>query len=150
MSNDEQISFIFKAVARFITFLHQHYRINLKHNFLKLYNKLKTDLPRVIQATNTYISEYNLLDVILSAQDQKYEKQLGFFEIKEIFDPDLRLIKIAEKTSSDLNYVIHFNSSAFSKLRKGDILHTSLYKKDNQWQILEIQYIYTNLANIYI
>jgi hypothetical protein len=150
MSNDEQISFIFKAVARFITFLHQHYHINLKHNFLKLYNKLKTDLPRVIQATNTYISEYNLFDAILSAQDQKYERILGFFEIKEIFDPDLRLIRIVERNSSNIDYIIHFDSSAFPKLRKGDILHTSIYKRDNQWQILEIQYIYTNLAKIYI
>jgi hypothetical protein len=146
LSDSKQISYIFRATARFITFLYHQYNINLKKEFLKSYEKLKLDLPRVIQATNIFISEYNLLEAVLNSQEQDVEKKIGFYKVEILTDRMNKLLEIKNIYDNSHTLEIKFNSSAYLKLRKGDILHATLINRIKSWEVLEIQYIYPNLA----
>lgn len=146
----KQISNIFRATARFITFLFHHYNLNLKKEFLKYYEKLKLDLPRVIQATNLFISEYNLLDAVLVDEQPDVEQQMGFYKIIQIYDRLNRIIEVKNIHYGENDFLLKIASSAFFKLREGDVLHASLIKKSTDWEVLEIQYIYPSFAIRYI
>jgi hypothetical protein len=150
MSDTQQISHIFRATARFITFLYHHYQINLKKEFLKLYDQLKTDLARTIQATNTFISEYKVLDALLDANREDDRHKMGFFEVVSVKDKLYRIIELKNIYEHQENLNVKLNSSAIFKLRKGDILHVNIIKRSSDWEILEIQYIYPSLALQYI
>lgn len=150
LSDVRQISHIFRATARFITFLFHHYQINLRKEFLKYYDVLKMDLPRVIQATNTFISEYNLFETIITAEQNYSEHKVGYYEIIDIRDHLDRIIEARNLFDYENNLIFKFESSAFFRLRKGDILHASIIQRSQDWEILEIQFIYPNLAMPYI
>lgn len=144
--DSKQVSHIFRATARFITFLFHNYKINLKKEFLKYYEKLKLDLPRVIQATNIFISEYNLLEAVFSLQEQNAEQKIGIYKIINFYDRLNRVIEVKNVFDNENSFYLKLKSNAFFKLREGDVLHASLIKKATDWEILEIQYIYPNFA----
>ena len=146
MSDTQQLSHIFRATARFITFLYHHYQINLKREFLRLYDMLKTDLARTIQATNTFISEYNMLDAVLYTNRDDYNYKIGYFEVISVKDKLYRILELKNVYAHHENLNVKLNSKAIFKLRKGDILHASMVKRSMDWEILEIQYIYPSLA----
>jgi len=146
MSDTKQIAHIFRATARFITFLYHHYQINLKREFLRLYDLLKTDLVRTIQATNTFISEYSMLDVFLDTDGSENDYKLGYFEVISVKDKLYRIVELRNVFEHQENLHVKFNSSAIFKLHKGDILHANIIKRSADWEILEIQYIYPSLA----
>jgi hypothetical protein len=146
MSDTQPISHIFRATARFITFLYHHYQINLKKEFLRLYDLLKTDLARTIQATNTFISEYNMLDAVLDANRNDHNYKIGYFEVVSVKDKLYRIVELKNINEHQVNLHVKLNSSAIFKLKKGDILHANLVKRSTDWEILEIQYIYPSLA----
>ena len=146
MSDAKQIAHIFRATARFITFLYHHYQINLKREFLRLYDLLKTDLVRTIQATNTFISEYSMLDVFLDTDCNENNYKLGYFEVISVKDKLYRILELRNVFEHQENLNVKLNSSAIFKLRKGDILHANIIKRSADWEILEIQYIYPSLA----
>lgn len=150
LSDVRQISHIFRATARFITFLFHHYQINLRKEFLKYYDVLKMDLPRVIQATNTFISEYNLFETIITTEQNYSEHKVGYYEIIDIRDRLDRIIEARNLFDYENNLIFKFESSAFFRLRIGDILHASIIQRSQDWEILEIQFIYPNLAMPYI
>lgn len=146
MSDTQQISHIFRATARFITFLYHHYQINLKREFLKFYDLLKTDLARTIQATNTFISEYKVLDALLDANRNDDNHKTGYFEVVSVKDKLYRILELKNVYEHRENINVKLNSSAIFKLQKGDILHANIVKRSTDWEILEIQYIYPSLA----
>jgi len=150
LSDVRQISHIFRATARFITFLFHHYQINLRKEFLKYYDVLKMDLPRVIQATNTFISEYNLFETIITANQESGEHKVGFYEITDIRNRVDRTIEVRNVYDYENNLIFKLESSAFFRLRIGDILHASIIRHAQEWEILEIQFIYPNLAISFI
>jgi len=146
LGDEKQITYIFRAVARFITFLYHHYNINLKRDFLRYYDKLKLDLPRVIKATNTFIYEYNLLETLLFDEDVVTEHRIGLFKINEILDNSTRLIEVQDIKIPAQKEIFRLNSTTLNKLQPGDIIHTRLCKKNGAWEISEIQFIYPKLA----
>ncbi|MEJ2636073.1 MAG: hypothetical protein P8184_12375 [Calditrichia bacterium] len=150
LSDEKQIPFIFRATARFITYLYHHYNINLKKDFLKYYQKLKTDLPRVIEASHLFLDDYNLLDILLTPENGEGEERTGFFEITQIHDRGSRKVDLREiNLFEQLNETV-INSAAFSKLKKGDIIHAGVLKKEGGWEVLEIQFVYPALAKEYL
>jgi len=150
LADVKQIAHIFRATARFITFIFHHYHINLKREFLKYYDVLKIDLPRVIQATNTFISEYNVFDTIMSTEINQSDYQVGYYEIIDIQNREDRTLVVKNIFDYEYNLTFKFDSTAFFRLRKGDILHASIIPDSQHWKILEIQYIYPNLARPFI
>ncbi len=150
MADVKAISHIFRATARFITFLYHHYNINMKREFLKLYDSLKVDLPRVIQATNAFISDYNLLEAVLISEQDEIEQKVGYFEILNVKDRHHRLIEVQSITNHLQSFSLKFHSSAFFKVNRGDIVHASIIKRANDWEILEVQFIYPNVSKNYI
>ncbi len=150
MGDEKQISHIFRAVARFITFLYHHYNINLKRDFLRCYDKLKVDLPRVIKATNVFISEYNLLDTLLLNEELMNDSRVGFLKINEVLDKSEKLIEVQDIKTTAEKEIIKLNSSSLNSLQPGDIIHTRLIRKNGTWEISEIQFIYPQLAARFI
>jgi len=146
MADTEQVSHIFRSTARFITFLYHHHHINLKKEFLRLYDRLKLDLIRTIQATNIFISEYNMLDAVLLSERRDYEHRLGYYEVIDIRDKLSRVLELRNIYENETNLLVKLNSSAIFKLHKGDILHANIVKKSIDWEVLEIQYIYPSPA----
>lgn len=150
MSDEKLIQSIFRATARFVTFLFHHYDINLKKDFLKYYEALKLDLPRVVQAMNLYISEYDLLNALLSAEQDEVEQKFGFFEITEIHQRSFRYLDLRNIQSLEVVPELRISFSAYSRLRKGDILKASLINGPNGWEIRDIEYIYPNMAKRFL
>jgi hypothetical protein len=146
MADTQQISHIFRATARFITFLYHHYQINLKREFLRLYDQLKTDLARTVQATNTFISEYRVLDALLDANINDDHHKIGYFEVISVKDKLDRILELKNIYENQEILQVKLNSSAIFKLQKGDILHANIIKRSFDWEVLEIQYIYPSLA----
>ena len=141
-----QIPHIFRATARFVTFLYHHYDINLKKDFLTLYDALKIDLPRVIQATNSYISEYNMLDSLLILPKDQDNILLGYFEVLETKQRTNQSIKVRNLSEFGKEFLLKIESGIIFKLQQGDVIHASIIKRESGWELLEIQYIYPNIA----
>jgi hypothetical protein len=150
MADSKAISHIFRATARFITFLYHYYNINMKRDFLKLYDTLKTDLPRVIQATNAFISDYNLLEAVLVSEQNEVEQKVGYFEILNVKDRLHRLLEVQSVNNHTQNMILKLNSTAFFKVNRGDIVHATIIKRSLDWEVLEIQFIYPNVSKNYI
>ncbi len=150
LGDEKQISHIFRAMARFITFLFQKYKINLKKDFLRYYEALKLNLPRVIQATNQFLAEYDLLEALLSTGQPEIDQISGAFEITNISERPAKRLDLM-----DIHFLlpsdgVMLNSSAFSRLHKGDIIVSNIVKKDSHWEIIDIQFIYPAMARPYI
>ncbi|MBN2365860.1 MAG: hypothetical protein EH225_07545 [Calditrichaeota bacterium] len=150
LSDAKSVSHVFRATARFVTFLYHHYQINLKREFLKLYDTLKTDLPRVIQATNAFISDYNLLEAVLVSGYQEMEQKIGYFEVLGIHNKIARTLNVKDVFNGAPGLNLKLDSSAFFKVHKGDIIHASIINKTGEWEILEIQYIYPRISKNFI
>ncbi len=150
LSDTRQIPHIFRATARFITFIYHQYHINYKKEFLKFYDHLKNDLPRVIRATNAFIADYNPLDAVLTSEQPDLDQEIGFFEVVDILDKLNRLLSIRSIFKHRANLKIKLDSSAFFRLHRGDILHASIIKKTTDWEILEIHFIYPGIAMNYL
>lgn len=150
LADEKQLPFIFRATARFITYLFQYYHIDLKKDFLQFYEKTKLDLPRVVKALNTYISQYDLFGAILSSEDFVEHQRIGYFEVSIINDRAQRTIDLYDLHLSESLPQIKLDSQAFTHLRRGDILHASLVYKSPHWEIFDIQFIYPNLAKQFI
>ncbi|GAB4379090.1 MAG: hypothetical protein Kow0042_28120 [Calditrichia bacterium] len=150
LSDEKQIPFIFQATARFITFLYHHYNINLKREFLKTYENMKIALPRVIQAMNQFIADYNLLDALLRDEEARNQERNGYFEITNLYERTSRSMDLKDIHWGLEYQFVKLNSSAFSKINRGDILYASLNKNGIRWEIVDIQYIYPAMGKIYI
>ena len=60
MQEDRMVQQNFRMLARFVTWLFNTYNIDFKRTFLMYYDKVKTDVPRVIRALNYYLNEYDM------------------------------------------------------------------------------------------
>ncbi len=150
LKNDQQIQNIFRALARFITYINQNYNINLKREFLKYYEAVKSDLPRVVKAMNTFIDEYNVLASILNFEADDSQIKTGIFEITQIHGKNSHLFDVQDLNIFQKIDNIFLDSSAFYKLREGDILNASLIEESDGWKVLDIQFIYPNLAKRFL
>jgi hypothetical protein len=111
---------------------------------------LKVDLPRVIKATNVFISEYNLLDTLLLNEELINDSRVGFLKINEVLDKSEKLIEVQDIKTTAEKEIIKLNSSSLNSLQPGDIIHTRLIRKNGTWEISEIQFIYPQLAARFI
>lgn len=150
MSDEREINHIFRATARFITFLYHHYQINLKREFLQFYEKIKTDLPRVVQANNLYISDFDIFSAIFNAENEAFNHIDGFYEILDTIDRKNRLINVEDIYLGHKISHLRFDSIAYTKIQRGDILHANLVQKEGHWEVLDVQYIYPNLAKRFL
>jgi hypothetical protein len=150
MADETQIPHIFRTVARFVTYLYHKYNLNLKREFLRYYDALKLDLPRVVRAINAFISEYDLLEAILSAENPEFNRFTGFYEVVRIRDRQSRIFDIRDINSLNSIEKIKLDSPAFSSLKKGDILYASVVEKEDRMEIDDIQFIYPNMAKDFI
>ena len=146
LGQETQLPHIFKATAKFLTFLNNRTEINLKREFLFYYEKVKVDLPRVVKAMNQYIADYDLLTAIL-VQPQETEPHFsGFFEIDEITSRSQKLMGVTDLQFSRKLRQVCLESDAFPLLKKGDILQSTLYPTEDGWMIADLQIIYPHLA----
>ncbi|GAB4331672.1 MAG: hypothetical protein Kow0037_08460 [Calditrichia bacterium] len=145
-----QTSHIFRAVARFVTYLYHKYKINLKKDFLHHYENLKLQLPRVIEAIYLYYKDYNIYEALLSAESMKEIEQEGYFQISSIISSQKRLISLTGLTYEQHIEPVHLDSAAIRKLRSGDILQASVAPVSIGWEITDIQHIYPAYSKQYL
>ncbi len=147
---EPHFSSIFQSMARFVTWLANNYQIDHKRSFLRYYENVKTETPRVLRILKRYIKEYNLFQALLLREDNDSNQVSGFFEIDQLHN---RLSKTLDLINLQLfgkvdNVIL--NSSIVPQLKSGDILQATLIERNNIWEILEIHYIYPKVARPFI
>jgi hypothetical protein len=149
-AEEPQFSHLFQTLARFVTWLAHHYGIDYKRSYLRSYDQLKTEVPRIIDCINTYVEEVSLFEILLSREDQEAPQKSGFYQLKRMRSRITKSFDLENIHSFDVIDNVKLNSSIYSKLKAGDILQATLARKGNKWEIVEIQYIYPHAARFFI
>ncbi len=141
---------IFQTLARFVSWLHQNYNIDHKKAFLNYYEQVKTEVPRVVDALQFYLNDYDLFEIILSRGHPDSQQKSGFYEIHKMRGRiqktvDLVALRIGEHLDN-----VKLNSNVFSKLKTGDVLQATLIERGHRWEILEIHYIYPTVSKPFV
>lgn len=147
---EPHFSGIFQTLARFITWLAHHYGIDYKRSFLHYYEQVKTEVPRVMRALNSYIDEANLFEILLSREETEINQISGFYEIKKLRSRIYRTLDLLSIHSFDIVDNVKFSSNIYSKLKPGDILQATLMQRGSRWEVVEIQYIYPKAAGPFV
>lgn len=150
LKDDSKIQYVFRNMAKFVTWLYNNYGIDYKSSFLSYYKSVKTDVPRVIRALNTYLNEYDLLEALTVQGKSDVEQICGFYEIKDLHSTKYKIFDLIDLHFFDQVNHVSFNSSAYLKLEKGDILQATLVKNHKNWKVLEVQYIFPKAAKPYL
>lgn len=141
---------VFRALARLTHWLLQEYDIDLKHPYLRNYERLKTDVPRVVEALVQYFSDYDLLEMMLNRDNDDFEQISGCFEVQQLKTRTRRTMDLVASNIDKRFDDVVLNSRAYFNLKAGDILQATLIKKDQQWICLELQFIYPRTAKPFL
>ncbi len=150
MEDEAQVQHVFRTMARLVTWMYNNYGLDFRRPFLEYYEQVKREVPRVIRALNTYLNEYNIFNVMLNRDNPEVEQISGFFEVKQLHSRIHKIMDLADVHFFAELKQVQFDSSAFLNLRPGDILHATLMKQEGHWEVLEIHYIYPNIARTFI
>lgn len=150
LEDDSKIQHIFRNLAKFVTWLHNNYGIDYKSSFLSFYKSVKTDVPRVIRALNTFLNEYDLMEALLFQGKSDVDQIYGFFEVKNLHSRIEKTLDLVDVHFFDQVSNVKLNSSAYLKLQPGDILQATLIRNNDNWKVLEIQFIFPKVAKPYI
>lgn len=150
LEDEARIQYIFRNLAKFVTWFYNNYGIDYKSSFLSYYKSVKTDVPRVIGALNTYLNEYDLMEALTLQGKSGVEQICGFYEVKNLHSNINKTLDLVDLHFFDQVQNVHLNSSAYLKLAKGDILQATLVKNQQNWRVLEIQYIFPKVAKPYL
>jgi len=151
MQDDRQVQYNFRMLARFVTWLNQTYHIDFRRNFIDYYEKIKTDLPRVIRALNYYLNEYDIFNTLLIREAEDIEKISGFYQIRAMGTYQNKILHLEDLHKYQDFPLVKFNSKVFNEVRTGDILQATLFKNPaGVWEILEIHFIYPGIAERFI
>jgi hypothetical protein len=148
--DDSKIQHVFRNMAKFVTWLYNNYGIDYKSSFLSYYKSVKTDVPRVIRALNTYLNEYDLLEALTAQGKSDVEQICGFYEVKNLHSNRYKTFDLVDLHFFDQVKSVNFDSSAYLKLEEGDILQATLVKNHKNWKVLEVQYIFPKAAKPYL
>ncbi len=148
--DDSKIQHVFRNLAKFITWFYNNYGIDYKSSFLSYYKSVKTDVPRVVRALNTYLNEYDLMEALLLQGKSEVEQIYGFYEVKNLHSRINKTLDLMDLHFFDQVTNVSLNSSAYLKLEEGDILQATLVKNSENWKVLEIQYIFPKVAKPYL
>lgn len=145
-----EIPHIFWTIARFVSWLKNNFGLDYKSSFLNYYEKVKTEVPRVVQALNLYLNEYDVLEALLLNGKKEPEQISGIYEVTELHSRVGKTLDILEISYLEAIKNVCLNSSAYLKLKKGDLLQATLAKINGNWKIIEVQCIYPKVAKPYI
>ncbi len=141
---------LFQSLARFITWLNKNLGIELKREFIRFYDNVKTEIPRVVRILHAYLQEYNLFEIMLLRNQEDAEQIDGFFEITEFSQRPEKVLSLENIHQYQPLKDVVLNMSSYNSLRKGDVLQATVVKKNEQWEILEIHYIFPNASKAYL
>ena len=151
MQDDRQVQHNFRMLARFVTWLYNTYNIDFKRTFLSYYDKVKTDVPRVIRALNYYLNEYDIFNTLLIREAEDIEKVSGFYQIRAMGSFQSKVLHLEDLHKFHEFPVVKFYSNIFNQIRTGDILQATLFKNPSGlWEVLEIHFIYPGIAERFI
>lgn len=141
---------IFQSLARFVTWLNQSYKMDFKRSFLGYYDKVKVEVPRVIRILNKYLEDYNLYEAILLRDLQGVNQICGFFEVQRCGPSSSRSVDLVNCQFFDEIPGVKLDTPVFSKFKPGDILQCTLVQKEQDWEVLEIDYVYPKAAEPFL
>ena len=141
---------LFQSLARFVTWLHSQYQIDLKRSFLKFYEKVKLEIPRLVRVLHAYLEEYDLFEVLLLRDQPGINQMTGFYEIGDVRNRVRKSFDLTNIHFRDTVTNVKLDAAIFSRLKPGDILHATLVQKGEQWTVLEIHFIYPRVARPFL
>lgn len=141
---------IFQTMARFVNWLNQIYGLDFRRSFVKFYENVKTETPRALEALNAYLEEYDLFDVLLYRGRPDITQASGSYEVKKIRSRMRKTLDLANIHFFDEFPEVRLNSAICSRLKTGDILQATLIQKDDEWEVLEIHYVFPKIARPYV
>jgi len=150
LENENKLPDVFTSLAQFVNWLSGRYHLDFKKSFLSHYEKVKMEVPRVVRTLNLHLKEYNLFEALLSGSDSDAEIWSGYFEITNISSPSQNFLDLSDIRSFRSFEGVYLKSAAFSGLRKADILQATLVKRDDCWEVQEIEYIYPRVAKLFL
>lgn len=150
LEDETKVQNVFRNLAKFVTWLYNNYGIDYKSSFLSVYKSVKTDVPRVIRALNTYLNEYDLMEALLVQGKSEVEQLYGFFEVTSLNSRTEKTLQLVNLHFFEQVENVKLDSSAYLKLQPGDILQATLVRNGNGWKVLEIQYIFPRTARPYL
>jgi len=150
LENEKQLPQIFRNIARFVTWLYNNYGIDYKNVFLSHYERVKKEVPRVINAMNDFLKEYDLFNALITKSKQDLPLMTGFYEIQGLQGRENKKLDLVDIHYFDQIRDVYLNSSAFLKLKAGDIIQATLVNKGDAWEVLEIQFIYPHVAKPFL
>ncbi len=148
--DESQLPGVFHFLARFVTWLYHNYSIDYKRAFLNYYDRVKTEVPRVVKALKLYLNECNLFEILLQRGNPETTQITGFFEILELSDKYERRLDVVDVHGLKTIRNAKFDFSAYSHLQRGDFLQATLIYNENGWEVLEIQYIYPKVSKRFV
>ena len=141
---------IYRSLGRFVNWVHQQYNVDYRPVFLKYFENVKQEVPRVLNAMKAYLNEYDLFEILLTRGREDIEQLSGFYEVKKVRSRIQKTIDLEDTRLITRLDGVKLNSSVFSRLRHGDIVQATLMKNGSRWQVLEIHYIYPALAKQFV
>lgn|GEM_PF-5553137 len=146
----ERIPRLFKTIARFINWLSDVYGVNHKKRFAMYYERLKTEVPRVINVLKQYLEDYNLFDVMMYRGDADIRQVSSFFEIGDFRSRTRHTLDLADMNYGGTIENVFLPSNAFIRLKQGDIIQATLIERENRWEVLELHFVFPRAAKTFI
>ncbi|RMF56167.1 MAG: hypothetical protein D6748_14110 [Calditrichaeota bacterium] len=141
---------IFQALARFVTWLNSHYSLDYKRVYLHYYDRVKTEVPRVIKALKQYLQECNIFDILYHRDNPDTTQLQGLYEISKIRSRLNKTMDLLDIHGYQTIENVKLPSSAFTKLQNGDFFQATLILTPTGWEILEIEYIYPKVSKRFV
>ncbi|MGH1363427.1 MAG: hypothetical protein ACRBF0_07720 [Calditrichia bacterium] len=146
----ERIPRLFQTTARYVNWVANTYGVNHKKRFAMYYERVKTEVPRVIATLKQYMEDYSLFDVMLLRGSDEVKQLSGFYEIKDFRSRTRHTLDLSDMQFGNTIENVYLPSNAFVRLKQGDILQATLILRDERWEVLELHYAFPRAAKAFI
>ncbi len=147
LENDCSLNLVTSTFSDFSAYLDYYFKTELSLQFEEFSKKMFPEIKRTFKIIEVYRENNLLIDYLLSAEKNDPSLVDGFFEIFDIFPNSFELEDIHLKLRF---HKVRLSSLNIESLKKGDVLHAQLIKKDDYWQLIHLEMIYPALAKYFL
>ncbi|MCK5077486.1 MAG: hypothetical protein KAR38_13980 [Calditrichia bacterium] len=148
--NEKKVIDIFNSTEEFIIWLQRNYKINLHSDYKTLYKKLKISSRRVIKALSVYYQNNDIIANLLFKNHNFANTIYGWFQIDKIERQITTTLNLQNIHTGERIIDIELLNQISIYLDKRDLLELTLYKKNENYQIIEIHNILPQLSKPFI
>ncbi len=148
--SDKKLISVFNTLDKFIEWLYNNYKIDLRNDFRYLNRKLKLSCRRVIRAYNVFHENIDLFMLLLFKNRHFAETTYGWFQIEKINRKINGILTISDIKNPDFIVEIPLGNFVLIYLDRKDLLELTLYEENGNWKIIEIHNIFPQMARPFI